>query len=289
MTETKLRISFEEYREIDRMNASTLAKGKKSMLALKNAMDGKAEEKSDALQFGNKYHSMILEPEKFERVFCVMPNFAAMEQNCDKKGNQSESWATTFCKESKWHFEQQAGMKKMEVITREEYDTGLSMVESVNANKFAGSLLSMSEKEVTLLGEIDQVPFKCRLDLCNPGFIADIKGCGSAAANAFGKSAAEYGYSFQLAIYREIWQQNFQGEPDVFLIAIEKGGDFDCCVYEVPEAAMDHSRKEVSRILADMKKCQATGVWPGVDRGESPLPLYVPNWAMPDDDDLEWD
>ncbi|MEM0925977.1 MAG: PD-(D/E)XK nuclease-like domain-containing protein [Planctomycetota bacterium] len=288
-SQTLDQLDFECYRQIDRMNASTLVHGCKSMLSLKRAIDWPKDEPTSAMQFGHKYHSLILEPEDFERRFCVMPNYSVMPENVTAKKAPTTSWATKFCKDSKAKFIAEAESSGQEVITREEYDRGLAMCEAIAENEMASELITTARKEVTLLGEISGIPFKCRIDLLGESFIADLKGTANAAPVAFGRSAANLRYGFKLSIYREVFRQNFLSMADVFLVAVESAGDFDCCVYQVPDAVLDQGISDAVRVIDQFKECQASGNWPGVDRGEAPVQLYVPNWAMPEDDAVDWE
>lgn len=279
LTENLLKIDFAEYQKIPRLNASTLVHGRKSMKALRRAMNGRTEPPSKAMRFGNKYHELILEPETFETRFCVMPNFAVMPGNVTDKGTASTSWATKFCLSSKAKFEADAEADGMQVITRDEYDRGLAMCESVAENDYAMDIIQRCQKEITLLGNIDGVPIKCRLDLCGD-VIADLKGTRNAAEVPFGISSADLGYGFKLAIYREIYRQNFGNVPDVLVIAVETDGDFDCVVYDNWDDLLTAGIICARDVIAQYKKCLTTDRWPGVDRGERSRPVYVPRWAI---------
>lgn len=273
-------MSFAEYRELPQMNASTLVNGYRrgdgTMRSLKRAIDGKREEPTKALVFGNQYHSLILEPADFAAAYVVMPNYAAMPENVDAKGKPSMSWATTFCKGEKERFCAEAEANQKEVIARADYDRGIEMRRAIAENTRAMELLRACDKEVTLFGEIDSVPFKCRLDLLGSSVIADLKGARSVDRIKFGYDAREHGYLFKLAIYREVARQNTGWILPVEIIAVEKDGDFDVVVYEVPPHKLDAALEDVSQTLAEMKACQASGVWPGVDGGAKTLPLFCP-------------
>jgi hypothetical protein len=286
-----LRIDFAEYQAIPRLNASTLVHGQTSMRALRHAIHGRAKPPTKALRFGSKYHELILEPEEFERRFCVMPNYAAMPENVTGKGEPSTSWGTTFCKESKTSFETMARLEGKEVITREEYDRGLCMCEAIAEKPGAVEIIRSCEKEVTLLGEIDGVPVKGRLDLCGSLIIADLKGTKSCDPQSFGRDAANFRYGFKMAFYRELYRQNFMRMPrdGVKVIAVETGGVFDCCVVSMPLPVLENGFSDVQRVIAEYKRCKETDVWPGVDRGQPEVELYVPPWSMPIDDDAELD
>jgi len=279
-------LSFADYQQIDRMNASTLVHGIKSMKQLKCSIDGGGKEASDAMRFGNHYHSLILEPEDFERLHCVMPNFAEMPENTTGKGCQSKSWATTFCKESIERFENENVGR--EIITRENYDRALAMCEAIRDHKLASELLAGSKKEVTLLGEIGGVEMKCRIDIVGESMIADLKGTGNVLPFVFGSVAARLHYPFKLAIYRELFRQNFAADPSVYVIAVETNRPFDVAVYSISDNVLDFELLNVKKVLAKFAEASKRNEWPGVCNDEEAIELAIPNWALPEDEVLDW-
>ena len=293
MTNKILNLSFEEYGKIPRMNASTLVKGYRriggTMRKLKRGMNGAKDEPSKAMQFGNKYHSLILEPEMFKSAYCVMPNFAMDFDNVDAKGKQTMSPLTNFCRSAKKAFMEKAEADKMEVIDQDEFDRAMEMRRSIAEKPRAMELLRSSEAEVTLFGEIDDMEFKARLDLLSSSTICDLKGTRSVIESKFGSDAAKLGYGFKLAIYREIARQVTGEVLPVEIIAVESAGDFDCVVYTVPDAVLDEGLEFVHETIAEYRECERTGRWTGVDKGSDTLPLYWPNWAMKSEvEQLDW-
>lgn len=283
--------SFDDYCAIEKINSTGLKKSLKSWRSFRNYMVGDRAERTEFMRRGNWHHSMILEPELFEETFTVMPDFAHMEGNVKKVGKRTEpstSANTSFVKENKRLFELKAIEEDREVITREAYDSGLSMVDALWNNEVARECIEGSAKEVTLFGEIEDVPCKCRIDLCS-GVLADLKSTFDASVFRFGKTAANFDYGFQLSFYRELYRQNFAHDPACWIIAVESKGDFECAVYEMPVQLLDDKFQQVVLKLREYKECLETGVWPGVDRGQrKPIPMFVPNWAMDADDGLDW-
>lgn len=280
------RVSWSDYQQLARMNASTLVHGCKSMRALKQAMT-KGFVETRAMEFGSQYHALLLEPEEFELTHCVMPDFANDPRNVTKTGIQSTSAATEFCKKATAQFLAAAEHEGKAVITRKNYDLALAMIESIHCDERAVELLDNSEREVTLTGEIEGVPCKGRLDLLDieNGVIGDLKGCKSAAPYRFGKDAANLRYDFKMAFYRELVRQNYAGFFSVEMIAVETGGELDCCVQEMHEPILEQGWDDVVRVLREYRDSKATDVWPGVNRGRKTVPMVWPNWAMRDGDD----
>ena len=283
MTDTR-----ENYDDIKRMNASTIVHGMKSMWALRCAIDG-GFKSSPAMEFGSQYHCLILEPEEFERTHAVMPNFSKHEDNVDGKGGRSESGNTLWAKRRKAQFFSDCRDEGREIITQENYDKAQQMIAAIRRNKVATEVLRTSTKEVTLLGEIGGVEFKGRVDLLGPTILADIKGTPDATDHTFGRSMANINTVFKMSIYRELLRQSQRDPEEVLLIAVESSGFFDSCVYSIPEEALDDGFRKVERVVERYKRCIERDKWPGLQDGmSSPMPLFVPLWAMPDDEEFSW-
>jgi len=276
----------DDYDSIKRMNASTLVHGLKSMWSLKCAIDG-GFTSTPAMQFGSQYHCLILEPGEFTRTHAVMPNFAIHADNIDAKGLPSTSANTSWARETRTLFADECEVNGREIITEQNYEKAQAMIAGIQRNKLATELIETSEKEVTLLGEIDGVEFKGRVDLLRTDALSDIKGTPNASDRPFGGSMAKLNTAFKMSIYRELIRQQKNNAPDhVYLIAVESGGDFDTCVYEIPDIVLDNGFSKVRRTLEQFKIARDTDTWPGLQADEA-VQLHVPNWSM-DQDELEW-
>ena len=280
-------MDWQQYIADPRMNASTLVHGFKSLRSLKRAIDGGAIEETAAMRFGQQYHSLILEPDEFNRTHVVMPNFAKSEHNVDKDGKRSTSGNTKWCKHAKAEFCRQHAGKS--IIDQEKFDNALSMIESINSKVKARQLIEESNKEITVTGRIAHTDCKGRLDLISRQAITDIKGTNSVAPSLFGELACRLHYPEKMAFYRELVRQRTGQILPVYLIAVETAGDFDCAVFELPEILLDHAIGKVSRLMLEYENAVRFDQWPGVDRGEEVLQFHVPNWYMPEDGDgLDW-
>lgn len=284
--ETKEAYSFKEYRNIERMNASTLVHGLHSMRRLKRYIDKGGEEESTLCkELGVATHALLLEPEEFERQYVVMPDFHLMPENKTAKGEQTESKNSKFYRDRVSEFAV-ANRGKI-IIGREQFDKCLYAIECIRSHHSAPALIEGAKFEQTLQGEIGGVLFKGRIDILKPGLIADLKTTFNAEERTFGRTAANQNYAFKLAIYRELYRQEFGEVADVQILVQEIGGDYDTCITNVPDIVLDNKFAEVLRVILHYKVCQSTGSWPGVDKGMKQVELYVPNWAMPEDDLVE--
>ena len=282
------RLNREAYDNLKRMNPSTLVHGLKSMWHLKHAID-QGYQSTPAMEFGSQYHCLILEPAAFEKSHAVMPDFKRDPKNVDGKGDPSTSANTTWCRRRKAQFISDCKAEGTDIITQDNYDKAQGMIEGIRRNPVAVDLLVRSENEMSVEGEIEGVPMKGRLDLLADGVIGDIKGTPSVADYAFGSSMSKLNTGFKMAVYRELVRQNRFDNFACQLIAIESQPPFDCVVYEVPPELLDQKLDDVRDVLTRYKRAKKADRWLGVQDGvSSPLPLFVPNYDMADEDALQW-
>jgi exodeoxyribonuclease VIII len=286
--------NFAAYQSIDRMNASTIVHGLHSMLRLHNRIkSGGDEDPTISKELGTTTHVLLLEPEEFERRFVVMPDFHLDPNNLRKAKNKNEpeedrrtdSKATTYYGQRVRDF--LAANVGRSVVPREMFDKCLHAIEAIRSHHSAPKYLEGAHTEQQLLGEICGIPFKGRADIVGKGFLCDLKTTSNASPYAFGRSAANLNYDFQLAIYWELYRQEYGEFPEVKIIVQEVGGDYDTCVTNVPDIVLENAVYDVHRVCKDYLQCMESGVWPGVDKGKAEVDLYVPNWKMRDDD-FDW-
>lgn len=285
MTAQECFMPFDQYRQIERMNASVLVKGRKSMKALRHAMDSK-DAPTDKMRFGSGVHCLLLEPEQFEETYAVIPSFHLDPENKKQNGEQSESKATKYYKSKVAEFKKANAGK--EFLTREQYDTALTMIEAIRAHGAANMWFEDCKKEVTVLGEIEGVKFKGRIDLLGRA-IVDLKNTNDVSPNLFGSVFARLRYDWRLAIYRDLVRQITGKVLDVYIIAQEDSAPFDTVVYPVRDQVLDNAIDQVKETIRKFSKCESSELWPGVDGGEDYLELRLPQWFLGDGDDgLDW-
>ena len=293
MTNEIQSLDWDSYRANERMNASTLVYGIKSMRSLFRAITQGGIEETNAMRLGTGIHCLVLEPEEFEKRFCVMPSFELDARNIRAAKNKTESLedrrtnskATSFYKSSVALFES-ANTDKC-ILTRDQYDTALMCIESINGHHSARKYIDGYDKEQTLFGEILGVPCKGRVDLLGE-CIVDVKTTGDVSESAFGRVCASHKYAFKMAFYQELVRQTTGQIKPVKLIAQETSGDFDTVVYEIPQARLDAAFSVVQDVLENYNKAKASDVWTGVDRGINTIELSIPMWGEEVVEQLDW-
>ena len=172
------------------------------------------------------------------------------------------------------------------------------MCSALRAKPSANMWFDSSDREVTLTGDIEGIPFKGRADLLNKYGLTDLKTTERGVdGRSVGSQFANLRYDIQLGIYRHLLRQNGNDPRAVHVIAVEKPSrnsvvrwDYlDVCVFPVPEAALDNGMEMAIQLVRKMKKCQARGEWPGADGGEDYGELIFPQWFFgADDERIDW-
>ena len=283
-------IAFDEYAAIRAMNASTLVKGFKSMLALKRAVDGARAEETAAMRLGQNYHRLILEPEEFRRCCVVQPDFANNPDNVDKNGKRSSSPRTSWAIAQAESFASTNAGKS--IVSQKDYDKSLAMLKSLSTHPKISDWLVRAETEVTLQGVVGDTPCKARVDLLiRDECLFDLKGTSDCRPHIFCALACRLHYPERMGFYQELVRQELGIKLPVKLIVAETQGDFDRCVYTMDQEVLDHGFGRMSRLILQYEEAQKTNRWPGVDEGKQEIPFAAPNWWMPPDGEdgmLDW-
>jgi hypothetical protein len=278
------------------MNPSTIVHGLRSMKRLKRAIDEGFTEETNAMRIGTGNHALLLEPEEFENRFVVVPDFhfdvanlrAAKRKDEPIEDRRTDSRATSYVKQKVAEF---AAMNRgKSFIGESEYQSCLRSIESIRSRPAMRQLVDSSSKEVTVLGEIQGVEFKGRIDLLNAETICDLKNTANVEKRAFGRVFANLKYAFKLSIYRELVRQSTGRILEVSIICQELSGDFDNTLVPVPSIVLDDAYDQVQQVVSKYRDAEENDYWPGVDGGQDYYELYVPQWAMEDNEDvaLDW-
>lgn len=264
MTATKLNIPSEEYRSRKELSRSDLFKLSKSpahfIYALKNP-----QEETAAMIFGTAFHTLVLEPEKFEGTYITVPKI-------DRRTKEGKAWAEKIERSGKIP------------LTEETVEQLRSMRTSVMSNKYAEILLR-GEKEQSYFwtDELTGIDLKCRpdcrTDLKTMSVIVDLKTTENAATEAFMHSALSYGYDLQAAMYKQ-GVETVEKKPHKFVfIAVEKSPPYACNIIEADNVFVDKGSRDLRDYLYTVKECRASGNWYGYNGADgSPNVMGLPAW-----------
>jgi hypothetical protein len=230
-------LSFKEYQEIQAVNNSVLKQ--KTPLMMK--MD--LEKKTDALTFGGAFHTMLLEPELFDKRYTVFTG-----DRRTKAGKEEYA---------------EVEKKGLEIISQEDMDA-LSAMKSV----FKFDHLIEGDKEVSLIWEDPKTGIlcKCRTDVLNEtiGFITDLKSTRwTADLCSFKIEVKKYQYHQQGAFYCEGVEQCLGFRPTFYFVPVEKSLPYDCAAYILTDELLAEGYELWRSSLDLYAECQKTGIWPG--------------------------
>lgn len=216
---------------------------------------------TDEMIFGTAFHTLVLQPELFEKEFtCEQINGRTKEG----KARKAEIEA--------------AGIT---LITPEDMDRLKAMREAVLKNEIARSLIENTEHELSAFGSLDGTLCKCRPDIwCEKNLtIADIKTTKDAGPDAFKRAVANLRYHVQDAFYRAVWEQVTGVAADAFVfIAVEKMPPYGVALYSLDDDAKDQGQREALDDLRRYRECKDTGHWPAYPKTIEELSL--PMWAL---------
>jgi hypothetical protein len=271
-------LTYNEYDQIRGLNWSVLRRFKKSA-AHARAEQLAPPEPSDDMDFGNAFHTLVLEPAKFDERYVIVPEDApARRSKVDKE------WWAVFEEENK-------GRERVKPVELAELRR---MRDGLYANPRAAELLTdpRALREVVVVWDwIDtsvpggySVRCKGRIDLVSRwqgvSIVADVKTARDAGTWSFGKDLDTYDYAGQIVWYRDGLQsvRPMQGGERIpYFLVVEKEEPFCGVVYELGQASREAGRAMALRLMARYVEAERSGLWPGYPDGVLELPSYALN------------
>lgn len=233
------RLPDSQYFAIDLPSSSgtkTLLNGTNAHLAAERETP---REENEAFTLGAYLHALLLDPES------IATNFIALG-DIDRRTKEGKAeWESA---------QRRAGLSGARVITRPLVQQATAMAQAVRENAAAASLLNtLTEREVTIIGEIGGRPAKAKVDgivrLAGACIVLDLKTTESASPRDFGGSAAKFGYFHQAAFYRRLVEQNVGVMDDFIIIAVEKKAPYLTAVYRLPFHAIETADRRLDELV----------------------------------------
>tara|TARA_B100001063_G_scaffold77599_2_gene72055 strand:+ start:116 stop:940 length:825 start_codon:yes stop_codon:yes gene_type:complete len=215
-------------------------------------------EPTPAMVLGSAFHAMVLEPDVYEKDFCVAPKI-------DKR---------TTAGKAEWK-EWQANAKGKTLLTGESVETLRSMTESVMIHPAARAILNLdgeAEQTFTWTDQQTGMACKCRPDWLVEGMVVDLKTTVDASAEGFAKSCSNFRYHVQADWY-------LRGVPDAtqfVFIAVEKTPPFAVAVYVAAPEMVAAGGRAADQDLARIAEWKREQKWPSYSNQIETLNL--PRW-----------
>jgi hypothetical protein len=225
-------------------------------------IDGVSESKR-CYDIGSAFHSLTLEPDKFEEEFAV--------SDLDRRTNAFKDFAKELAGQT--------------IIKPADFDLVSDMRDGVLRNETAYKLLNQkSEAEMSYFwnDQVTDVECKCRPDaLVNYGkqlIAVDLKSTQDASPEGFRKSVWNFRYDIQAAWYSMGISIVKKRPVDLFaFIVTEKTPPFDTAVYYLSDVALNTGLRDCKKALDTYKRCVEADSWPGLPEGL--IEINLPVWA----------
>lgn len=225
------------------------------------------EDPTPALLFGQLFHKMLLDPMDVWNEFAVAPSV----DRRTKEGK--EQWR---------HFEETNVGKT--VVTPDMVETAVAMCAAVHAEPLAEKLLNGDREKVFFwTDDLTGEECKCRVDVLNTAYsqpiIVDIKTTSDASTEAFVRSAINYGYDFQAAMYGEGVERNIRQKPLFVFIVVEKTPPYAVNILQADELLLRRGYDLFREYIGIYHDCRQTGNWYGyLGRSNQINTLALPAW-----------
>lgn len=220
------------------------------------------QEDTKALAFGRAFHAMVLEPEKFTQYVGIAPAV-------DRRTKAGKEEYEIFLAEA-------AGKA---IINQEDHATAKEMARAILTHPAARIVLGDKGKaEASLFWQEGEVECRCRPDwLREDGLLIDLKTCADASPEGFRRSAFNYRYHVQAAMYAEGYKAVTGKESAEFaFVCVEKEPPYAVAVYHATPEFLELGFREYAADLATYINCVLHDKWPGYS--ETSEPLGLPAW-----------
>ncbi len=235
------------------------------------------------LRVGDGEHAAVLEPERFEKEYIVLP------QDCKPgtKENPNKGMGTR-----KAAFEEAAEAKGQTILDPAEVQNIREMAGVIHADQNAMDLLCDGEAEISgyFVDPEYGILVKIRLDYINKAqpVIIDLKSCRDARKFPFRASAFTHGYDLQayMGLYG-VTQITGEAHSEFKFIAIESEGYHGLKIYRADDEMLATGYKKYHESMTLYKDCLGKDEWHGYS--SECEDLGSPDYAKERVDMVIWD
>jgi exodeoxyribonuclease VIII len=268
---TNHELDVEKYHNMDGISRSGLLMLKKSPFHyydkyIRQKTENEITEESEALIFGNAFHTFILEHDDFNKKYAIAPIV-------DRRTTRGKAEWNSF-KEL---------YSKHKILKQNDFDIMQKMARQINANNLAKELISDCKFEHSIFWTDPETKVYCkaRPDIWHLSMIVDLKTTRDASPAAFRRQIADYGYHIQAAMIQDAIL-NITGIliKDFIYLAIEKEPPFALGIYQLDDKSIEYGKDEYKKLLFKYKECLYSNVWPSYPIKVLGLPNYYLNQGV---------
>ena len=218
------------------------------------------QESTPAMNIGSAFHTMLLEPAKFQMEFAVAPKV-------DRRTKQGKEEWDIFA----------ASSEGKTILSDDQFSKIGKMVELVSKHEIVTTLLdeAVFEQSIYWTDKETGLQFKTRPDIWSSKMVVDLKTTNNASIYSFSRSALEYGYYLQAGMAFEACKAI--GKPfEMFVIlACEKEEPHVPAVYIMKDEALKFGIEQFNAYKRKLKGCLDSNKWEGYLVQELGVPKYA--------------
>ena len=257
-------IPFSEYEQWDAINNSVLWTLKSQSPLHAKAMMDNPPEQTEPFRIGRAFHTLLLEPRKFNREYAVMPV-------CDRRTKEGKAIYEAFQKSN----------DGKEILSKDDFNQIDVMGEAIK-KQIIYRYIQQGEAEVCIVWQDKKTKLFCkaRIDYVHKeqAILIDLKSTTNASPTEFSKAMYNYGYYQQAAFYSYGWKILAGNEPCFVFLPVEKTPPYAVAAYEAHEQVIFAGKQSYRQALDRYAECLKKNEWPGYQ--ESVEILNLPEWAL---------
>jgi hypothetical protein len=231
------------------------------------------EPPTDAMKLGSAVHMAVLEPERFEQRYAVLP------EGDGRTKEVREARARAILDNPGKDF-----------LKADDFELCYQISSAVHAHSQASQLIENGQHEQKMLWVDHETGLVCRgivdsiVSASPMDIIVDVKTTRSALPREFERAAFSGMYYLQAAMYVTGYEEITGSEPRFMWIAVEKEPPFEVVVYEADSLLLEYGKREMRTLLELYKRCLETNHFPAIGWNEGlstyeVLQLSIPSWA----------
>jgi hypothetical protein len=230
-------------------------------------IEGVETKTTEAMKLGRIIHTAILEPDKLESEYLVLPDFGPLQSSRNRADR--DAWLA-------------AQSPTAIVVKPGQIETARTMREAVLRHKTARLLIERGKPEVTMRWRCPRTGVMCRARMDwyyeEMEFAMDLKSTDDASPGAFSRSIANFDYHVQHCFYSDGVTSLDKPIKNYLICAAEKEAPNAVGVYHIDAAAEERGFEILNRSMDTLAKCNASGAYPAY--GEDIGTLTLPGWAF---------
>ena len=274
----KHNLSIEDYHSDNVFfSASSLKYARKSLLALRSYLDKiTPAEKKPAFDFGNAFELALCDANEYLKKVLIFNENDRPEKDKGITSKLNQEWKKEIFNGGKY------------VITQEDNDLILRMIEQGSKNPYITSLISEAQYQTSFfwMCETSGLGLKARPDLVLPEkkSIVDIKTAQTAEPGLFALDAAKYSYPLQAMMQMEGARACGIEIENYYWLVYEKSEPYDVVLFEF--LLEDQIQQEIpyQNLKKRVREAVEWDYWPGYADAASAkngiLPLELPRWYV---------